>query len=64
MAVLPDDADVPWQRVINGRGEISLRSRSDGHHYQRMLLEEEGIEFNPAGKIDLDRYGWEEKLPL
>ncbi|MBD2103393.1 MGMT family protein [Leptolyngbya sp. FACHB-261] len=57
-------ADVPWQRVVNSRGEISysaLRHGSDD--IQRLLLEEEGIQFNPNGRIDLRHYGWQ-PLPL
>jgi len=55
---LPDDADVPWQRVINSRGEISLRSGNDGHLLQRKLLENEGIIFDSKGRIDLKLFGW------
>ncbi len=52
MAACPDD--VPWQRVINSQGKISLRP---GAERQRALLEEEGIEF-VKDKIDLKKYGW------
>ena len=55
MANCPDD--VPWQRVINAQGKISLRG-NDGAAKQRMRLEAEGIEFDPRGKIDLERYRW------
>lgn len=58
MAALPFMSDVPWQRVINVKGEISLRKNSDGDLIQRQLLEAEGIVFNARGTIDLDRYGW------
>ncbi len=53
MAKCPDD--VPWQRVINSKGEISLRP---GAEEQRCLLEEEGVEFNASGKVDFERFGW------
>jgi methylated-DNA-protein-cysteine methyltransferase-like protein len=55
---LPDDEDVPWQRVINARGEISLRGDNSNDRLQRMLLEEEGIRFDRRGRIDLERYRW------
>jgi methylated-DNA-protein-cysteine methyltransferase-like protein len=59
MAALAGDDTVPWHRVINARGEISTRSGGTTfENIQRMLLEEEGIEFDPSGRIDLDRYGW------
>lgn len=52
--------DLPWQRVINSQGEVSPRSGvgiEEG--YQRHLLEEEGVVFTLAGKVDLKRYQWE-----
>lgn len=52
---LPAGTDVPWQRVVNATGGISPRPGSDR---QRDLLEEEGIVFSAAGKIDLKRYRW------
>lgn len=56
MAGVNDDA-VPWQRVINSQGKISLRP-GRGAEIQRKRLEAEGIEFDSRGRIDLDRYGW------
>jgi len=57
MAACPEN--VPWQRVINSKGEISLRP---GAEHQRQLLEEEGIAFNERGKIDLKIFGWQSSL--
>ncbi len=53
MARCPDD--VPWQRVINAKGEISLRP---GAERQRRLLEAEGVQFDEGGRVDLARFGW------
>jgi methylated-DNA-protein-cysteine methyltransferase related protein len=54
----PDD--VPWHRVINAKGEVSHSPVRNGSDYvQQALLEDEGIEFSPAGKIDLGRYRWQ-----
>lgn len=51
--------DVPWQRVVNAKGEISLSPLRFGTDYlQRSLLEGEGIVFNDKGKIDLREYLW------
>lgn len=50
-------ADVPWHRVVNARGEISLRPTT-GYHEQRARLRAEGVHLNRAGKIDLEKYGW------
>jgi methylated-DNA-protein-cysteine methyltransferase-like protein len=57
MAASPED--VPWQRVINSKGEISLRP---GAEHQRMLLEEEGVQFNERVRIDLKIFGWHSSL--
>jgi methylated-DNA-protein-cysteine methyltransferase-like protein len=59
MAALPAGHDVPWQRVINSQGKISPRRNCDGDLVQRQLLEAEGIPFDPRGRVDLVRYGWE-----
>jgi len=58
MAALKPGSDVPWQRVINYKGEISRRSRGDGRLRQRRLLEAEGIRFDPEGRVDLKRSRW------
>src|SRR5919198_1291351 len=47
---------VAWQRVINSRGEISIKGATGAR--QRALLEEEGVEFDASGRIDLAKYGW------
>jgi methylated-DNA-protein-cysteine methyltransferase related protein len=58
MARCPDD--VPWQRVINARGEISVRP---GAEHQRRLLEAEGVVFDARGRVDLARCGWQGSDP-
>jgi methylated-DNA-protein-cysteine methyltransferase-like protein len=55
---LPAGSDVPWQRVVNGRGFISLEARGMGGAIQRALLEEEGVRFDLDGRIDLAAHGW------
>jgi methylated-DNA-protein-cysteine methyltransferase-like protein len=58
MRALPSGSRVPWQRVVNARGEVSPRSDSGGEIVQRVLLEREGVRFDARGRIDLARYGW------
>lgn len=50
--------DVPWWRVVNARGGISLKGRGAGADIQRQRLEAEGIEFDPNDRLDLHRYRW------
>jgi methylated-DNA-protein-cysteine methyltransferase-like protein len=53
-------SDIPWQRVINAKGEVSHSIVRNGTDYlQRAMLEAEGIEFNEKGRIDLNRYRWQ-----
>ena len=58
MHALPSGSRVPWQRVVNARGEVSPRSDPGGEVVQRMLLEREGVRFDGRGRIDLARYRW------
>ena len=56
---LPDGHDVPWHRIINARGKISLDSEGlGGGNLQRALLEAERVVFNEKGRVDLKRYQW------
>ncbi len=54
MAACP--ADVPWQRVINSQGKISLKGSDQTR--QQELLEAEGVEFDEHHRVDLKRFGW------
>ena len=49
---------LPWHRVINARGMVSL-PRGGGYELQRSLLESEGVEFGIRDTVDLGRYRWE-----
>jgi methylated-DNA-protein-cysteine methyltransferase related protein len=51
-------SDVPWQRVINSQGKISL-PKGKGHEQQLSLLMDEGIEFDERERVDLTRFSWE-----
>ena len=53
---LPDGSNVPWHRVINSQGKISLQ-RAGGYDEQRTLLEAEGVEFD-GERVRLDRFQW------
>ncbi len=50
--------DVPWQRVINSQGKVSLRPGTGGNQ-QRELLESEGVIFDDHDRVDLKVYAWE-----
>jgi methylated-DNA-protein-cysteine methyltransferase-like protein len=55
---LPPGSPLPWYRVINAQGKISLPANSDGYKRQRELLESEGVEFSLGGKVSLQKFGY------
>lgn len=55
-ALRPHSA-VPWHRVINAAGRISLRAGADAVT-QRLLLEREGVRFDARGRVELKRFQW------
>jgi methylated-DNA-protein-cysteine methyltransferase-like protein len=52
LKVAPEKLRLPWHRVVNAQGRISLPAGSKAHRTQRRLLEEEGVVFR-NGRIDL-----------
>lgn len=59
------NSDIPWQRVINAKGEISYSPLRRGADYlQKSLLEQEGVKFNSEGKVNLREYLWRPSTDL
>ena len=53
---------IPWHRVINSKGEITMSfSRNGTDWIQKGLLINEGIKFNSKMKIDIKKYLWRPK---
>jgi methylated-DNA-protein-cysteine methyltransferase-like protein len=50
--------DVPWQRVVNAKGKISIHGDGIGNAMQRSILESEGIRFDDNDRIDFNKFGW------
>lgn len=57
-----DEASVPWWRVINAKGGISLPEGSKAAKLQRLRLENEGVQFSKKDLVDLNQYGWDGPL--
>ena len=51
--------DLPWYRIINAKGLISL-PKSHGYEEQKALLQSEGVKFDDKDRIDLKKYLWME----
>ena len=54
---LPEGTNLPWHRVVNRFGTLSLNG--DGYQRQLERLQQEGLLLHPAIPIDLSRYGWQ-----
>ena len=50
--------NLPWHRVINSKGGISLRPKR-GYELQKNLLKKEGISFDKNGLVDLKEFLWQ-----
>lgn len=58
MAAVTPELGVPWQRVLNRQGKISIRSGGKASIRQRELLEAEGVRFDARDRIDFEAVGW------
>jgi methylated-DNA-protein-cysteine methyltransferase related protein len=64
LAALPASSTVPWHRVVNARGAISLRADGPGAGVvQRLRLEREGVPFDAGGRLSLERHQWRPRAP-
>jgi methylated-DNA-protein-cysteine methyltransferase-like protein len=56
---LPAAAPLPWHRVINAQGRLSLvRDGKSSGVTQRILLEREGVHVVGGSRVSLKQYGW------
>ena len=56
-------SDVPWQRVVNAKGRISMCISREGSDWmQRQLLIAEGIPVDAEGRLPLQRFLWRPDL--
>ena len=46
---------LPWHRVVNNKGRISL-PHNQGYETQKELLEKEGVVFDESDTIDFNRF--------
>lgn len=53
-----DGAAVPWQRVVNSVGRISLVNRENSAQHQAKLLHAEGVLVTAELTLDMDKYLW------
>jgi methylated-DNA-protein-cysteine methyltransferase-like protein len=53
-----DDQGVPWHRVVNAQGRVSIKGSPEGAAEQRARLEAEGIVFDGRGYLDMQKHLW------
>ncbi len=60
---LPLPSSIPWHRVVNARGQISMSLRREGSDWiQRDLLLSEGIQFDINSRVSLKQYLWRPEI--
>ncbi len=50
--------NLPWQRVINSKGRISMKP-GRGYELQKQLLQDEGVVFDEEDRVDFDKFLWQ-----
>ena len=59
--VNPKPGVIPCHRVVNREGRTAPAFAFGGADVQRLLLESEGVVFEPDGRVDLKKYQWDGK---
>ena len=52
-----NSGEVPCHGVVSAVGGLAGAAAFGGEGLQRRLLEAEGVEFLPDGRVDMDKYG-------
>ncbi len=56
---LEEAVDLPWWRVINNEGRISIKgNKYNDADTQRKLLKAEGVEVSDLYELDIEKYRW------
>lgn len=56
---LPENIGIPWWRVINNEGRISIKGNKNADaEMQKRRLEQEGVEVSDLFEIDIEKYRW------
>lgn len=56
--VNPEPGVIPCHRVVDRNGRVSPAFAFGGENMQRILLSEEGVEFNEDGTVNMKKYYW------
>ena len=61
VAAAPSEMQLPWHRIVNAQGCISIPKTSARYEQQQELLRAEGVPVK-NGKLDIDKHGWSPTL--
>ena len=61
VAAAPREMQLPWHRIVNAQGCISIPKTSARYEQQQELLRAEGVPVK-NGKLDIDKHGWSPTL--
>lgn len=62
LRALPSDTKIPWWRIINSQGYLSIRGNwIADKNLQRKLLIDEGVEVGDEMVVDMEKYRWDIK---
>ena len=59
LAATPSDKAIPWHRVVNAQGKLSIRASGQASTEQYQRLVSEGLVFSASKRLDLNRYRWQ-----
>ncbi len=57
LRLLPKESNLPWHRVINASGNISMPPDSEGFKRKKARLQEEGLVVK-GSRVSLAQYRW------
>ncbi len=58
LRALPGHSRLPWHRVVNAQGKLSLAPDTPSGRRQRHRLEAEGVVFSASGSISFEHFFW------
>jgi len=57
LANLPEGSEIPWFRVLNSKGEISLKGADFARQKEALIAD--GVAVSIDGKVRLKRFAWD-----
>jgi methylated-DNA-protein-cysteine methyltransferase related protein len=57
--LIHDERNVPWHRVVNAQGRVSIKGSPEGAAEQRARLEAEGIVFDERDALEMKQHLWD-----